>query len=293
MFWDKYQYKQEGVIRFYDTKSPWMKVFTILLFLGGLFILVGSVFPVVWVFLGGFKDIKEFRKSTEIMPQVFDFERYKITWQQLKFAKYYINSFISVGGSLGFAILFNGLLAYVLGVLKPKGHKIVVTLVLWSLLIPPTTSIVSLYVNINRVGLNQTFWPLWMAMGANAFWVLLFKEYFESIPKEYMEAAKIDGCSDLMIFKNIVVPLAKPIITVVAIFALTAAWSDFLLPFLVLAGTDKETVMVRLFEFRTASKSTDVDVLRSIVFSIVPPMIIFAIFQKKITDGAGSGGIKG
>ena len=293
MFRNRYRKKQDGVIRFYDLSNPLVRFSTIIIFLTCVFLLAMSIFPAIWVFLGSFKDIAEFRKNPTILPEVFDFDKYKTTWQQLNFSKYYINSLISVAGGVVCAVVFNGLIAYVLGVLKPKGYKIIFSLVMWSLLIPPTTSIVALYVNINRVGLNQSFLPLWLAMGSNAFWVVLFKQYFESLPAEYIEAARLDGCKDLQIFTKIIMPLSQPIVVVVAIFAVTAAWSDFLLPFLVLAGTDKETVMVRLFEFRTASKSTDVDVLRAIAFSIIPPTIIFALFQKQITNGIGAGGIKG
>lgn len=293
MFFKRYQRKNEGVIRFYDLSSPFVKIATVIIFLACIFMVLVSLFPAIWVFLASFKDIAEFRKSPTILPEKFDMNKYIETWKQLKFSKYYLNSFIAVTGSVVCAIVFNGLLAYVLGILKPKGHRFVFSMVMWSLLIPPTTSIVALYVNINRVGLNQSFLPLWLAMGANAFWVVLFKQYFEGLPKEYIEAAKLDGCSDMQIFLKIIMPLSKPIIAVVTIFAVTAAWSDFLLPFLVLAGTEKETVMVRLFEFRTASKSTDVDVLRAIAFSIIPPTLVFLIFQKQITKGIGAGGIKG
>lgn len=293
MFFNKYRHKKEGIIRFYDLSSPFTKIGIVVLFILCVIMLLVSIFPAIWVFLASFKDIAEFRRNATLLPETFDFSKYTVTWEQLQFYKYYINSLISVAGSVVCAILFNGLIAYVLGILKPKGYKIIFSLVMWSLLIPPTTSIVSLYVNINRVGLNQSFLPLWLAMGANAFWVVLFKQYFEELPKEYLEAAKLDGATDLQIFARIIMPLSKPIIFVIIIFAVTAAWSDFLLPFLVLAGSDKETVMVRLFEFRTATKSTDVDVLRAIAFSLIPPTIIFAIFQKQITNGVASGGIKG
>jgi len=282
-----------GVIQFYDFASPVTKIALVVIFIICIGMVLVSVFPAIWVMIAGFKDIGEFRKNATLLPEEFDFEKYKTTWTQLKFATYYINSLTAVVGGVFCAIVFNGLLAYVLGVLKPKGYKIIFSFVMWSLLIPPTTSIVALYVNINRIGLNQSFLPLWLVMGANAFWVVLFKQYFETLPKEYVEAARIDGCSNLQIFLKIILPLSKPIIFVVAIFVVTAAWSDFLLPFLVLGGTDKKTVMVRLFEFRTATKSTDVDVLRAIAFSIIPPTIIFAIFQKKITQGISAGGIKG
>jgi multiple sugar transport system permease protein len=191
-------------------------------------------------------------------------------------------------------------------VLRPPGHKIVFGLVMWTMLIPPTTSIVAQFLNIRNMldfigGITGavsndsllTVAPLWLIMGANAFWLVLFKQFFEELPAEYVEAARLDGCSDRGIFTRIILPLSKPIVIVVALFAATAAWSDFLLPHLLLNGGNRATVMVRLFEFRSAMHVNDADRLRATVFSIIPPIVIFAFFQKQITQGIATGGIKG
>lgn len=292
MFFDKYNDKKDGVIRGFDIRSPRVKVIAILILIACLFITVISLFPVFWVFLAGMKNIREFRRNVTLVPEQLNIDVYIKTWNDLKFARYYINSGIVVAGSVVCAIFFNGLLAYGLGVLKPKGYQIANGLVMWSLLIPATTSVVALFVNINRIGLNQSFIPLWLAFGANAFYVILFKQFFMGMPKELFEAAKLDGCGVFSIFTKIVLPLSKPIMMVIAIFAVTASWSDFLLPYLVLNGSGKETVMVSMFSFRT-SNATDVEVLRAIAFSIVPPTLLFILFQRQITDGAAVGAIKG
>jgi multiple sugar transport system permease protein len=254
--------------------------------------IVIAIFPALWVCLASFKNIQEFRRTPTILPSKYDVSVFVKTWNDLHFLKYYFNSFVAVAGSVVSAVFFNGLLAYGLAILKPRGYKIVTGLVMWSLLIPATTSVVSLFVNITRVGLDGSFVPLWLAIGANAFYVLLFKEFFEQLPKELIEASTLDGCSNFKIFYMIVLPLSVSIVMVVAIFAVSAAWSDFLLPYLVLSNTEKVTVMVRLFQFRT-NNTNDVDVLRAIVFSIIPPIILFTIFQKQITQSVVSAGIKG
>lgn len=292
MFFDNYRKKEDGAVRFYDLNSKRTRILLIIIYLICLAVIIVSLFPPIWVFLASFKDIKEFRRSATILPSQFDFSVYAKTWNDLKFAKFYINSFISVAGSVLSAVIFNGLLAYVLGVIKPKGHKVIYGLVMWSLLIPSTTSVVALFININRIGINQSFLPLWLSFGANAFYVVLFKQFFERLPKELVEAAKLDGCGYLRTFTKIILPLSKSIVMVVVIFAVNAAWSDFLLPYLVLNGSGKETVMVRLFMFRT-SNATDVEVLRAVAFSIIPPVILFTIFQKQITEGASAGALKG
>lgn len=298
MFFQKYMNKKDGVIRGYDIRSPKVKVLAIVIMLICFLMACVCLFPALWVFLASFKDIKEFTREVTIFPETFDWSRIAKTWNAFKFTNYYRNSLISIAGSTVCAVFFNGLLAYGLGVLKPKGYKIALGLVMWSLMIPGVTSIVALFRNINLLGLNGSFLPLWLSFGANAFWVVLFKQFFEELPGELMEAAKLDGCGVLKIFTHIVLPLSRPIIAVVAIFAVTAAWSDFLLPYLVLNGakwsdgSGMETVMVKLFSFKDTPTDA-VSVLRASFFAIIPPTIIFAIFQKQIMDGAAAGAVKG
>lgn len=298
MFFDKYKDKKDGVIRGYDIRSSKTKVIAVIITLVCTLMICICLFPAVWVFLASFKDIKEFMREVSILPKSFDWSRMAETWNAFKFVRYYKNSLIHVLGATACAVIFNGLLAYGLAVLKPKGHKLVVALVMWTLLIPGVISIVPLFRNINLLGMSKSFLPLWLAYGANAFYVMLFKQFFEEIPKELTEAAKLDGCGVWKMFLNVILPLSKPIIMVVAIFAVTAAWSDFLLPYLVLNGakwadgTTMETVMVKLFSFKDTPTDA-VSVLRASFFAIIPPTIIFIIFQKQITDGAATGAVKG
>lgn len=302
-----YKNKTDGVLRAYDMRSGRNRIWAIVILLICVLMVAVVLFPVIWVTLSGFKDVKEFARGTQIWPSSFSFDEYIKTWNLLKFSRYYVNSLVLVVGAMICAVLFNGLLAYVLAILKPRGHKIIFSLVMATMLIPPTTSIVAQYVNINNVlaWLSGVFHvanyqktilpmlPLWLIYGANAFWLILFKQFFEGLPKEYFEAARIDGCTDLGIFWRIVLPLSKPILIVVAIFAATAAWSDFLLPNLVLGNGPWKTVMARLFDFKSTINVRPTDIVRAVVFSIVPPMVLFAFFQKQITKGVAGGGIKG
>ena len=284
--------QRTGVIREYDMHTASVRIgYGLVIFLCCLVVLV-ALFPLVWVMLAGFKDLKEFVSSTSLLPREFNLDSYTATWSQLKIEKNYLNSLISVAGSVVCALIFNGLLGYGIGILKPKGHGVVKRLVMLSLLMPPTISIVPLFMNIQRIGMNG-FLPLWLSFGANAMYVILFVRFFESLPSSIIEASRIDGCSQLQTFFRIVLPLSKPICAVIAIFAVNAAWSDFLLPYLVLRGGDKQTVMVRLFVFSTEQTVNADTMMRSVVFSMIPPIILFFIFQKQLTENAVSVGIKG
>ncbi len=284
--------KSYGIIRDLDFRSPGVRTGYAVVYLACAIALLVGVAPMLWVGLSGFKTIKEFVISTKVLPDTFDMSKYAGTWNSLKFGRYYLNSFASVAGSVVCAVLFNGLLGYALSKVRPAGWKLVYALVMAGLLIPATTSIVPLFINITRIHLNGSFVPLWLSMGANAFYVVLFKSFFDSLPNSLVEAAKIDGCTDFRVFRSIALPLSRSIMMVVAIYAINAAWSDFLLPYLVLNQSGLETVMVRLFQFRNG-KTSDIDILRAIVFVIIPPTVLFLFFQRQITQVTAQSGIKG
>ena len=290
-FFGNYQGKEDGSIRFYDVKSKKTKFWLVMIYIACFAIALIALYPVFWLACSSLKNLTEYLSTTQILPKNADWAGWVKTWNDFGFTKYYINSGIAVAGGVLCAIFFNGLMAYVLAVLKPKGHKIVLALVMWCLLIPPTTSFVALFVNIKKIGLTGSFVPLWLTMGANAYWVILFKNYFESLPRDYIDAARIDGCGTFGVFTRIVLPLSKTILAVLSIN--TFAWSDFLMPFLLLSGTDKETIMVKLYSFQTSIKTNQIDIIRAVLYSIIPPTILFAVFQKQIMGGVMSGGIKG
>jgi len=284
---------RSGVIRDYDTKSASVKIGIGFVYLICAVVVVVSLFPIFWVVMAGFKDLQEYVSSTSIFPSTLDLSKYFRTWSQLNIMRNYINSFYAILGSVFCALLFNGLLAYGLAILKPRGYKAVNSLVMFSLLIPATISIVPLFMNIQNLNMGGFFTPLWLAAGANAVFVVLFRQFFESLPTSIIEASRIDGCSQLQTFFKVVLPLSKPIYVVVTIFAINAAWSDFLLPYLVLGDGVWQTVMVRLFIFSTQQTVNADDLMRSVVFSMLPPVIFFFIFQKQLTQNIVTAGIKG
>ncbi|WP_163192345.1 carbohydrate ABC transporter permease [Clostridium thermarum] len=285
--------KNIGAITSFDLKKRSVKFVYFLLILLCFVIVLISIVPPLWVMLSSVKSQEEFfRQPPTFWPEEFHPERIVEAWNKLKFLQYYKNSFISVAGSVICAIVFNGLLAYVLAMLKPKGSKIVYSLIMLSLMVPATTSLVPLFKNIVALKMNNQFTPLWFAAGANAFYVVLYVNFFKSIPSSLIEAARLDGCSDFQIFFRIVAPLSKAMNMVVAMYAVNAAWSDFLLPYLVLKKDSSFTVMVKLYVAREGGKITPDQLMMCITFAIIPPIILFILFQKRITAGATLGAVK-
>ena len=297
-----FRQKSEGVIRGYDFRKPAVKIGYTLMVLVLVVAFLASIMPLIWVILSGFKENQEFMRGVraadkryypQFLPVSFSFSGYADTWKEVKYYRFYLNSLWVVLGSCVSAVLFNGLLAYVISRLKPRGSKLVLGLIMLSLMLPATTSLVPLFINITNLKLIGTFIPLWLCIGANAFYVILFKSFYDNLPDSLLEAARLDGCNDLALFYRIVLPLSMPINMVVLIYAVNAAWSDFLLPYLVLTNTPLETVMVRLFTYRTSDRVNQIDIIKAIVFAIIPPIILFITFQRQITQNVVSTGIKG
>jgi multiple sugar transport system permease protein len=197
------------------------------------------------------------------------------------------------------AVVFNGLLAYAVSIVKPMGHKLVYSLIMASYMIPAVASLVPLYSNIARLGLEGYAWylPLCLLYGANAYYFMMFKNYFDTIPKALFEAAKIDGANSIQMFFTVALPLSSPIVGVVSIFAMTASWADFLLPYLLLQDDSLATVMVKIYNLKMNMSNMmgfGIDkYLMALSISILPQIIVFAIFQKQITGTNATSGVKG
>lgn len=290
--------KDVGTLNSMDMLQRGNKVIYWVIFAILLGIALICLLPPLWVLLSSFKSTRELMQiPPRLLPDTFHFSKFAEVWKTLKFEKYYLNTIILAAGSVVFSVVFNGITGYVVSCLKPRGSALIITLIIWTMLLPNTLSMVPLFKNMIHfpiLGLNltNTYWPMWICAGANAFNILLFKNSFDSLPISLVEAARLDGCGRVKVFSKIILPLSKPIIAVVAIFTVNSAWGDFLLPYLVLSDRNKQTVMLQLYNTQSSYSFPLDQQLVSIVFAIFPPIIIFFIFQKYIMGGATMGGIK-
>ncbi len=291
--------KTEGLFNFSDLRKPSIKVAYALMFVFMLFIAAICIFPVLWVFLSGFKEPSElYQIPPTFFPKSFELRKVKDVIGQINLSKYFINTFWIIIGSLIFDIIINGLAGYVLSRLKPLGTPILETLVFWSMLLP-SVSMAPLYMTfvdmpLIHVNLTGTFLPLFLMAGCNAFNIMLFRNFFNGIPMDYVEAARIDGCSDAGIFRHIILPLSKPIVVVVAIFNIIASWSNFMWPYLILGDSGREPISVLLYSLSLGKLNiNDSELMLIVMLSILPPIVIYALLSKHITGGLNMSGIKG
>lgn len=289
----KLRNKADGLLNFSDYRKKKNKViYGVIIFFLIIFVLT-AVIPILWLFITSFKTVEEINSSTyNLFPEIFNIGKVIDVWNKVNFGKYYLNTFIVVIGAVVCAVFFNALLAYAVGVLKPVGHKIINALILLGYMIPSALAIFPLIQQITDTGMINNYAPLWLTFGANAYYYLLFKDYFEKLPPSLIEAAKVDGLSDFKIFIRVVLPLSKSIMGVVAIFAMTASYSDFLLPYLVLQDDSLQTVMVAIYRLSGTDTLDASEFLMLLVISIIPQIIIFIVFQKQIMNTSASSGMK-
>lgn len=252
--------------------------------------------PVVWLLVSSFKTVAEINSADyHFFPKALDFSQFVELWQAIGLTDIFINTIVVVIGAVICAVVFNSILAYVVAIIKPIGYKIIDKMILLAYMIPSALAIYPLMLAITNTFPQGSYLPLFLVFGSNAYYYMLFKNYFEKFPKSVIEASRIDGLSDLKIFFKVVLPLSRPIIGVVAIFAMTAAYSDFLLPYMVIGqGSDSTTwtLMVAIYNLSSDSSIKANQLLQLLVLSIIPQIIIFIIFQKQITNQSVNSGMK-
>jgi multiple sugar transport system permease protein len=211
--------------------------------------------------------------------------------------RYFWNTVVLAFGSWLVQIVVATTGGFALAVLRPRYAPLLKGLLLATLFVPAVVLLVPLYVEIVHPPLiNHSFidsyWAVWLPAGASAFNVILVTRFFENLPREIFEAAEIDGAGPLQLFTRIVLPLSKPILGVVSVFAVLASWKDFLWPLLVLTNPDIQPLSVRLPSIQA---QTELGVfLAAMLIACLVPIAGFLVFQRSFLRGSGlSGALKG
>ncbi len=292
------KYKQEGILNFIEYKHVIYKIVYIIMLLLLFIFLFLAIFPLFLLVVQSFKTPEEINASTfSFWPKEFNILKIVEVWNQSAVGINFLNSLIVTSGATLCSIVFNGLLAYSTSIIKPKGSHFVHYLIVGGYMIPTILCIVPLFSMIVKLGLMNNYLTLCLCFGANAFYYMQFKNFFDKIPNELIEAMKIDGSSDFGIFFRLIIPISKSIVGIIAIFTISASWSDFLLPNLVLTNDSMKTLMVQIYSIKstmgTVTGYTYDKLLMLLVISIIPQIVLFLVFQKQITGGAVEGGVKG
>ncbi|MEU6860646.1 carbohydrate ABC transporter permease [Glycomyces sp. NPDC046736] len=221
-----------------------------------------------------------------------------LAWNGAQIGRSLGNTVILAVGSTLTTLIVSVAAAFLLSVLRPKWGPWLSGAILATLFLPGVVSFVPLYLTILdmpllNISLQDTFWAVWLPAGASAFNVVVLKRFFDSIPREYMEAAKIDGAGPLRILTMVVLPLSRPILGVIILLSVVGSWKEFLWPMLVLSNPELQPVSVMLPKLAAGNSPLAVQ-MAAVFLTIIIPVILFVIFQKQFLRGVGqAGGVKG
>ena len=275
-----------------------LAIHAVLVALGCMFIL-----PLVWMLSTSLKPIEETMASPPVfIPSAFQWRNY---WDAIVYGRDavgYIPFFVYARNTILICILFvagtvvsNSVVAYSFARLRWKGRDVAFAITLATMMIPFPVVMVPLFTMFRDLGWIGTLKPLWVpTFFAGAFNVFLLRQFFRTIPRDLSESAKIDGCSELRIFWQIILPLARPAITVVALFQFMGTWNDFLGPLIYLTDQEDFTLALGLQFFQSKSGGTQWHYLMAASTLVVLPVIVlFFLAQRTFIEGISMSGLKG
>ena len=221
------------------------------------------------------------------------FENYKILFGQYNLGRYALNSFLYAAIVIVLNIVVNGLAAYAIAKLRFPGKRFFNFIIMFLIIVPVETSIIPLYWVCLEVFLknNISIFAVILPASISIFNIFLFIQFFSSIPKEFEEAARMDGANTLQVFLKVILPLSKPILATVSVFCFIGVWNDYLWPTMILTNQDMWPVQAGL-ESIANSNPDEGQKMASLVFASIPIFIVYVLAQKYIVKGFGAGGLK-
>jgi len=256
------------------------------------FILV--VTPFVWMILGSFKSEGELRQVPPTWwPQTGTLDNYRDLFNKAKFLTYFFNStLVAVCVTVG-NVVFCSMVGYALAKLEFRGKKLVFGLVMGTLLLPGMVTFVPLFVLVANLGLVDSYPGLILPFLVTPFGVFLMRQFILGLPDDLLDAGRVDGASELRIFRQIILPLCGPALGTLGILTFLSSWNSFLWPLVVAQTQDYYTLPVALALFSTGQNETDYGLLLAGATVVVMPIVIvFLILQRRFIEGIATTGIK-
>jgi len=272
--------------------SPWSLALQLgLLLLVALLVLV----PLLWLLSTSLKGPAEdiFSSPPSLWPHQPSLQAYATLFSQNPMGQYLLNSSVVSLFSVVANLLFCSLAAYPLARMQFRGRGLVLAVVVATILIPFQVVMIPLYLLMVQLGLRNTLLALILPNAATAFGIFLLRQSFLAVPKELEEAARMDGCSPLGEWWNVLIPAARPDLITLGMFVFIGTWSDFLWPLVILDDPKLYTLPLGLQQLASSFSLDWRLVAAGAVVSIVPVLVLFVFLQRFILPSASGDAVKG
>jgi len=271
-------------------------------------LLVFFVLPVIWLLLAPSKTAGEVVRDNPLsfgsFHQIGTAWRHLFAFQDGAMTRWLLNSAVYSGGSLILTLAVSVPAGYALALTKFRGRRTLLVITLVTMIMPQATLVLPIFLELNRFHLIGTVWSLILPFSFYPFGVYLVYIYFgSSLPRDLLSAARIDGCTEWQLFSRIALPLAKPVVGLVAFFSFVGNWNNFFLPYLVLPNSEQFPVQVGLNQLLTSTPSfnpvagaglnvTIPELALAIIVAILPVLVLFVFSQRTLVSGMLAGSSK-
>ena len=265
----------------------------ILSIIGMLLVLFIIAFPFLWLIISSFKyekDIISF--PPRIFADEYTLDNYIKVWSTIPLLDYIKNTVIFAGGTVITSIFFDSLAGYAFARMNFKGKSVLFYFILLTMMIPFQVFMIPLFIQVNLLGLSDTYAGLIIPRMTTAFGIFMMRSFFVTLPASLEEAARIDGLNEFGIFWKIMLPLSKPTLLSLAIFTLMNSWNDLLYPLILTSSSKMRTLPAGLALFTGQNISFYGPVMAGTVISMLPLLIIYIFAQKYFVQGTAMSGMK-
>ena len=253
------------------------------------------LFPLWWAFASSLKTQETVFNDLSLFPKVPHWENYLEAWTKANFGLYFLNSLFYTVTTVVGVLLIASMAAYAFSRLEFPGKNAIFLILISTMMIPIPGSFIALYVLLNKLHLVDTRlgYILPQINGGLALGIFLLKTFFDDLPKELEDSARIDGCGRFRVYWHIALPLARPALAVLAIFNILAVWNEYLLAMLVLSDKELMPLQRGLMVFQGAHITQYPLLMAGIVITVLPVLIVYLLLQKHIIKGITAGAVKG
>lgn len=260
-----------------------------------LFYAVAIIFPIFNMVISSFKTTNEIFRNPFSFPEVMKVENYETVWKKGGFGMYFVNSIVTTFASIIFVILFGSMAANGIARYKYKMRMPVYLVFLSGLVLPLKAAIIPLFLLLKQLSLIDNRWGLILIFTAMSLpsTVFILGGTMRSIPKDLEYAARIDGCNELSIYSNVVMPLSAPSIALVTIYNIVPIWNDFFFPMVMISSDSKRTVPLGVSSFFGQYQISWDLVFTALTIAIIPMIIVYLFMSKFFIKGMTAGAVKG
>lgn len=259
-------------------------------------LIVGAVvmlLPFVWMVSASVKPQADiFRYPNELFPREVTLAAYADVWERIPFARFFLNSVVFAGGVTLISLFLDSLAAYALARLQFRGREVFFWIVLIVLMVPFQITLIPLFLTVFGLGWLDTFQGLIVPRATNAFGIFMLRQFFLSLPRDFDDAARIDGASEWRIYWQIALPLSLPALATLAVFHYMYNWNDFLWPLIITTTTEMRTLPAGLTLFMGSHVIEHAVLMAGATISLLPLAIAFIVAQRYFVRGVVMSGLK-